>query len=64
MQDSFWETGTADVALSFCGMLSDDAEAARCYDTIIGRARQLYATPEGLNGFCARVPERFRRGCP
>lgn len=64
VQDSFWDKGGADDALTFCGLLPDTEEAGRCYNTIIARAHQIYDTPAGLGEFCLRVPEAYRRGCP
>ena len=63
VQDSFWDAGGADDALALCGLLSDATEKARCYWTIIWRARDLYPTPADLQAFCARVEEGYRQGC-
>ena len=64
VQDSLWDAGGADDALALCGLLSDSEEKARCYWTIIWRAKDIYDSAADLQAFCARVEEGYRQGCP
>ena len=63
VQDRFWEITGADDALAMCAMIEDVTEQDVCYSTIIVRARDLYTTTEGAEGFCARVDTRWRNWC-
>jgi plastocyanin len=41
VQDYFWDSAGADPAVRFCRTLTDEPEVRSCYDTIIGRARDI-----------------------
>lgn len=64
VQDSFWDVGADDDALTFCGLVAEGDEKRRCYATIVERAGQLYESPDGVRAFCARLEEGYREGCP
>ena len=63
VQDSFWDTGGADLALRFCGLLDAPSEQGACYETIVCRALSLYQAPDELRGFCQRIEPEHRGRC-
>ncbi len=64
VQDSFWDTGGADLALRFCGLLDAPSEKGACYETVVGRALSLYEAPDQLAEFCERIEPAHRGRCP
>ena len=63
VQDRFWEKSGADDALAMCAMVENAIERDTCYRTIIVRARDVFATGQEFDGFCARIGTRWRKWC-
>ena len=61
-QDTFWDKHGEDLALEFCALVPADEGKDDCYDTIIGRSREILA-PEDQPRFCGRLPEEYQSAC-
>lgn len=63
VQDSFWDVGGQDTAISFCNLLVDEVEKKACYKTIFGRAVDLLPSQKDREGFCEKIEEQYRGMC-
>lgn len=62
VQDYFWTPEGANLAIDFCKALEDFSEKTVCYNTIIGRARDVLAK-EDWGKFCSQLEVNFQSNC-
>ena len=62
-QDTFWDPGGQDIALSFCKLLTNQDEKNSCYQTIFSRATEVLTSNKFLTVFCDKVEQGYREAC-
>ena len=62
MQDAFWSAEGAPTAAEFCRLLAPgSAEAERCYEVLLDRARSVLSDPSQRAGLCESIHDGYWR---
>lgn len=64
VQDSMWDPTGQDDALKFCRLLTKKEEKNGCYNTIFGRATEIFTSNQDLKIFCSKAESEYQAICP
>ncbi len=63
VQDALWDMSGQNTAITFCTLLTKSPEKVSCYNTIIGRMREIAKNDAEKQAFCSAVEKDYKYLC-